>query len=281
MDRAAPAAAAQILRALRALGKDITTASVERELRGTNEGALNVGRVRVEIRKAVGVHTGPFALTIRDTLHGGIRVGRRRAAEDAPERIAREAFLAANRPTETARAAKWAEKRSAALVVDVTKGVRGAIRVATADALKRGAHAGELASNLRNVIGLDERRAQAVVNFRTAQLEAGFDPALVETRAAKYASRLLGQRAEAIARTEIFAAVATGRREFWNELVADGVVEAREVTRTWVASGAENMCPECEDLDGETAGLNESFPGGHEGTPAHTSCVCTETLSVD
>jgi hypothetical protein len=253
VDSAVGPVAAKILRALRGIGT---------------------------LEKKLVVDSKPFALTIRASLSTGMSVGKRSAAKDAPARIAREAAAAAARTTETARAAKWAEKRSAALVVDVTKGVRAAIRVATSDALARGQHAGALARELRDVIGLDERRATAVVNFRTAQIEAGVDAKVVEARTSKYADRLLAQRAEVIARTEIFAAIAQGRNEFWRELISDGVVEAKDITRTWVASGAENMCPICEDLDGETAGLGEEFKGGYDAPPSHTACVCSVTYEV-
>jgi SPP1 gp7 family putative phage head morphogenesis protein len=84
-------------------------------------------------------------------------------------------------------------------------------------------------------------------------------------------------RAELIARTEIMRAVNAGQREAWNQAVDDGLLTGDE-QRTWIATDDELTCPICNDLDGETIGLDEQYSDGSDGPPAHPRCRCTEGI---
>lgn len=264
-------ATASLLSALRGLRDGFTLADIEREIERD-------GAVRVAIEKKLRVKGDDFKLAIDATLDGAVVAGRRAAVGDAPARIAREAARAAARPRAAARGAKWAAKRSAALVADVSGSVRLAIRAVVSDGVKRGVHPSKLAREVREVIGLDPRRAMAVQNFRAAQAKDGVAEATIERRAEAYASRLLTQRAEMIATSETFSALNQGRADLWSELVSDGVVTATEVTRTWVSSRDDLVDEICNALDGETVQVDEEFPGGAEPGEVHPGCFPGDAL---
>jgi len=214
-------------------------------------------------------------------LFNGIASGRSTAARQVPASVAREAAAAARRAGATERAATWASKRSAELVTAVTDSVRASIRLVVADGVARGAHTSTIAREVRDVIGLDERRAAALQNFRAMQAEQGVAAAEIEKRASAYAERLLSERAELISRTETFRAVNEGRSDLWRELDQEGVVPAASVSRTWITSRDERVDDICEDLDGETVGLNEDFSDGSYAPPdPHPGCRCSILFEV-
>jgi SPP1 gp7 family putative phage head morphogenesis protein len=78
-------------------------------------------------------------------------------------------------------------------------------------------------------------------------------------------------RAEMIARTETTRADIHGNLLAWRQ---SGVVEKRQ----WVVSGKENMCDECEGLDGTEADIDDDFPDGDP--PLHPNCDCTVVAVV-
>ena len=85
-------------------------------------------------------------------------------------------------------------------------------------------------------------------------------------------------RAQTIARTEAMSAANEGQRQSWAQAQDAGLLP-KNARRTWIA--AEGPCPECEDLDGETANLDGEYPGGGgEGPPLHPNCRCTEGLDL-
>lgn len=86
------------------------------------------------------------------------------------------------------------------------------------------------------------------------------------------------ERAELIARTESMRAVHEGQREGWDQAVEEGLLTGDE-RRVWIVTDDEKLCPECEELDGETASLDGEYPGGYDGPPAHPNCRCTEGLA--
>ena len=70
-----------------------------------------------------------------------------------------------------------------------------------------------------------------------------------------------------VARTETAYADVQGNLEGYR---ASGVVAKKE----WLVSQDE-VCPECEALDGKVVDLDEPFPGqGGDGPPLHPNCRC-------
>jgi SPP1 gp7 family putative phage head morphogenesis protein len=81
-------------------------------------------------------------------------------------------------------------------------------------------------------------------------------------------------RAEMIARTESMDAANEGLAQGWDQAVEEGLLTGDE-QKTWIA--AEDPCPECEEVDGETVPMDEDFSVGDD-PPLHPNCRCTMGL---
>ena len=77
-------------------------------------------------------------------------------------------------------------------------------------------------------------------------------------------------RAETIARTELGKAAVQGTLEGYRQ---SGVVAEKE----WLVAQDE-VCPECDPLNGVTAKLDEPFPGGAGDPPLHPNCFLPGTV---
>lgn len=83
-------------------------------------------------------------------------------------------------------------------------------------------------------------------------------------------------RAEVIARTEAATAINEGQRQAWDQAVEKGLL-SEDAVRVWITTPG--CCDLCEQLDGETAPLNGSYPSpGEDGPPLHPNCRCTEGI---
>lgn len=174
---------------------------------------------------------------------------------------------------------KWMEEQSLKLV---TQGISATqtdvIRAVITDSFERGLRAETVMEEIERNIGLTTREFNAVARRRLLHEEAGLSKVNVKSLTDKYTNRLLKKRAERIARTETIAAQAHGRNTAWR--VASESGRLPEVERVWASSP--DACEDCMDLDGKTAGLNESYESAELGAvsapPAHPHCRCTELL---
>lgn len=105
---------------------------------------------------------------------------------------------------------------------------------------------------------------------------------LVENRidiaVARYRQRMIASRAETIVRTETMRAVHAGQRERWRQLDERGALPIT-ARRKWMTAEDERVCTTCGPLNGHMTPLNEAYPGGFDGPPAHPRCRCTEVLT--
>jgi hypothetical protein len=176
-------------------------------------------------------------------------------------------------------AREWARRSAAALVRDVSRETRWAVRRIIEQGVHAGARPADTAKLLEDIVGLTNRQAQAV---RTYWLNLAELPdarrALLTSR---YADRLMRQRARMIARTETIRAANEGRRSLWRRDVADGVILPSRWEREWVAIVPSDgrTCPRCVGLDGARAPIEGEYPApGGLGPPQHPDCRCTEVL---
>ena len=127
-------------------------------------------------------------------------------------------------------------------------------------------HAAELAKDISDVTR--ERIADAIA----AALEDGEDP-----RDEILAAVGDEARTELIARTETMRAASEGQRLGWDQATEAGLLNGDE-KRVWIAT--DGCCDDCDELDGEEATLDGSYPGdGGDGPPLHPNCRCTEGLT--
>lgn len=90
-------------------------------------------------------------------------------------------------------------------------------------------------------------------------------------------------RAEEIARTETMTASNAGQQQAWSQAVDDGLLTGQE-KQEWIVTPDDRLCPECEDMDGEQAGLDEPFHSREYGDvdvpPLHPRCRCTVGIVI-
>ncbi len=173
--------------------------------------------------------------------------------------------------------------RGAALVTAVTDETRAAIRAVIARSFSDGIPPRQVAQLLRPLIGLTERDSLAVVNFRFALLEQGLPPTLVANRAEFYAARLLRQRAETIACTELIHAANAGQQALWEQSVRDGVLPP-ETQRLWLVTPDDRLCPICAPMEDHVREVQEAFVSPYNGStasvpPIHPRCRCAVAIS--
>lgn len=128
-----------------------------------------------------------------------------------------------------------------------------------------------------NLIGLDERRVAAVVRFLNGQINAGVRLDRAHKRTEAYARRLLRQRAEALARTEVQRLLHEGAIDGWLDLQRRGRIP-RTAMLVWHVRP--EACPVCEPLDQVAVLLGALFPGGYRHPPIHPNCQCVLALLV-
>jgi SPP1 gp7 family putative phage head morphogenesis protein len=80
-------------------------------------------------------------------------------------------------------------------------------------------------------------------------------------------------RASMIAHTETMDAANEGLAASWDNAVEEGLLPA-DVQKRWIATGDDNMCDECEAVNGEVVDLDDDFSVGDD-PPLHPHCRCT------
>jgi hypothetical protein len=172
---------------------------------------------------------------------------------------------------------RWAERHAGRLIVEIGKGTRDSIRALITRAVREGQHPYVTARAIRPLIGLHERWATAVLNYRYGlEAQSGVQLERVESLTGRYYSRLLNTRAETIARTETLGAQNAGKLEAWSQAFSGGLFGPDEPTKQWVA--APDAEPICAELDGTEVALSDVFTselGDVEAPPLHPNCRCT------
>lgn len=169
------------------------------------------------------------------------------------------------------------------LIQGITQESRAAIVAVLRQGLLVGLPVEEMARRIRGSIGLTARYATAVETYRAAQLAQGVDPDIADQRAARYAQRLLRDRAENIARTETLAAANSGQQSAWEEAQRQGYLG--DSARVWIVTPDDRLCEDiCAPMDGQVRGMNEPFITGDGQAvmtpPAHPQCRCAVGLAI-
>lgn len=143
------------------------------------------------------------------------------------------------------RAVEWVKEHAADTVTGVSETTREQIRKLVEDAFEEQFDVDDLADEIAELIGDEDR-------------------------------------AENIARTETMKASNAGQQEAWNQAVDEGLLTGEE-EQEWITTPDDRLCPICEPLDGQKAPIGGQFKtelGRVDGPPAHPRCRCTIALSV-
>lgn len=204
------------------------------------------------------------------------------------------------------------------LIREMTSDTLANVRQIVLDGVTAGAHPFDIARDIRQHIGLTERQAQAVRNYRRL-LEGGDGQALqrqlrdrrfdgsvrrhvagsralsgeqIDKLVERYSQRYLKHRAETIARTEAKRSLGAGNQLLWNQAVAAGKVAEADVTKTWITVGDHKVRPFHQELNKNVVGLNAPFtcsggeimyPGDPSADPGMTincRCACVYRFKV-
>ncbi len=180
-----------------------------------------------------------------------------------------------------------AERQAAALVTLVNEETKQTIRDLVARAYREQVTAADTARLIRDVVGLNERQATALFNYRAGLVESGMAEEKVARMAAKYGDRLLRDRASTIAQTEIHRASAEGQHELWRQGVREGRINPATARRYWISNvGACDWCVEMEELNADGVTVDGQFqtPDGDmiDGPEdSHVNCRCSSSIDLE
>lgn len=233
------------------------------------------------------------------------------------------------------RAERWLREQSSRLIVQIQQSTRDAVRVILTSGLAQGLNprtvaldiAGRVVRGVRTggVIGLDRQLASYLSTARGELTQGGqaaldaylarklrnrsYD-ALVRSAASSgrripaatvdrivtgYSNNLLRYRAERIARTEMIHSMNAARHESLRQSTEAGVVDERDITRKWSATGDDRTRDSHTAMDGDVVtGLRDPFvtpSGARLMHPGDTSlgagpeevvnCRCYEDVRID
>ena len=178
-------------------------------------------------------------------------------------------------------AVSYASERAGVLIREWGATNRLAVRAMVLQALQDGIQLRDLARLIvQSGIGLTTIQAGAVERMRDQMVKSGVKAGLIESRIARYAAKLLKQRAEMISRTEIVTAENRGRLNAWRSAGREGLIDPAKAKQRWMTVPDERLCDICGALDGVEVPLGETFPGGYAGPAAHPRCRCRVVLVV-
>ena len=121
-------------------------------------------------------------------------------------------------------ALKWIEQYAADEIVAITDSQREAVKEIVLAGYRDGITYQKQARMIKQIIGLDPRRAIAVTNLENRLRKKGkFSEDQIAKKSAKYAKRLLNQRARTIAVQEAVTAAAQGFYETTKGAVGRGI----------------------------------------------------------
>ena len=175
----------------------------------------------------------------------------------------------------------YIQQHSAALIRGIGDETRQAIRALLVQHMQAGRSWQSLVPDIRDLVGVTVRQADALVALRTRLLASGMQEARVGQLVAQKTRAYLRLRARTIARTESLRASNAGQHLLQQQLVADGIMDPTQYKRFVVITQDERTCPICRGIKAqniEGVGLLQPFqtPTGPQMTPPfHVTCRCT------
>ena len=152
------------------------------------------------------------------------------------------------------------------------------VRLVFADAYKNGHSVNKIKTRLKQSVGLNNRQMKALQNREAKLLKSGMSKTQTDKALKEYHKKLLGQRAEMIAKTEA---------SFIKNHALDLVVqqnydlvnqEGMTLHKKWAVSLWDRACPICQGIDGDEVPYPENFNGGYFKPPVHPVCYCEINL---
>lgn len=200
-----------------------------------------------------------------------------------------------------------------ALIQQMTTEAKASINTIVMNGVKNGLSPSDMVSDIRELIGLTDTQANAVLNYRSmletldgealkrqlrntkfddAIKEAikdgtPLETALIERAVQDYEDNYLTYRAATIAQTESVRATNAGLRDAYRQAVENGQLPAEAVRRFWKVAMDERTCPVCLSIperNPEGVGVDSAFDsieGPQEDPPIHPNCRCEVEYVTD
>lgn len=196
-----------------------------------------------------------------------------------------------------ANAVQIAQQRAGQLVYGINADSQEAIRTVLSASLNGDYTPQETARLIRSVVGLDPRRAQAVVNYRDglSMVQAGdmtpeaimdqftlsrrvgqtLSQDRIDTLVSQYADRQLASRAMTISRTETMRAAQDGQNALWDQAAQQGLFDPATAQLVWVIT--DEACDDCQENEAASPiPYGSDWPSGDP--PVHPNCRCDISL---
>lgn len=177
----------------------------------------------------------------------------------------------------------WKQRSSQRIVEPIIQGTKDSIQDIVHTQFTRGLNPRDLAGEIKNCVGLYPKLARAHTNYVMGLRAEGMSPDKVDVLSEKYYNKLLDYRAMSIARTETNFMINHGQLQVWKQGQDNGIIPST-AKKTWVNDG--NPCPDCQDMDGESVGLNEVWIMAdgtmcEVPTDSHPQCNCVMDIDYD
>jgi SPP1 gp7 family putative phage head morphogenesis protein len=292
------------LRAVKTLSDSVTAEALAEAIRTGNAdqamAILGIDRKFVDALNGKGQEAN--IQSFRSAIQEVFAAGAATAAESLPKSVGINLSFNLMNPETVS----FLEKYTFPLIQQISAGTRDAVQEVVVRAFKEGGHPYQQARTIKSFIGLTAYQTRAVQNYRdalsssstlsqslnralrdgrfdstirrAARNNTGLSQDQIDKMTARYQERFLQYRATTIARSESIRAANMGQRALWKQAVSQGLLKSG-TKRIWITSGDDRTCDICDDLDGETAGLDEEFDDGIMDPPdPHSDCRCTTAL---
>ena len=178
----------------------------------------------------------------------------------------------------------YIKERTGMLVEGVTSQMQQAIADQVGRSFTDAMTPRQVANQIVNSIGLDQRRETALSNYTWNLIKDGKTPEQVEALSNAYHDRLLNSRAMTIARTETRLATNNAQLSVWKQAVNQGLIESKSARKVWIVDG--NPCDICEPMDGVAVGLYDYWQLNNGDTvdvpsESHPNCYCGMEMEFD
>lgn len=178
------------------------------------------------------------------------------------------------------RSIRFLQEYDFGLIRQVSDETRHAVRQVVLDAFETGGHPYEQARQIKQFIGLTERQAQTVMNYRDMLESEDHSADAIDQLTERFHNRMLRSRATNIARTETMRAANAGANEAVHQAVEEGLLDRQTTRIGWMVTPDDRLCPLCEAIpdmnpDGVPVGGYFQTPDGPiKEPPLHPQCRC-------
>lgn len=192
-----------------------------------------------------------------------------------------------------------AELYAGALITEISSTTQSTIAALIGHGIAVGTDPMTTAQIIRDIVGLTQRQAIAVANYRQGLLDVaagtrssaslrgaysladsryglgGLTDSKIDAMVGRYADRQLAYRANLISHTETMRASNRGVQMNWSDAANAGLVDPTTYGQQWIVTDDDLTCDDCLEVDGEVVGFEDSFSNGDDGPPDHPGCRCT------